>query len=142
MTKLFKYSAEHGKLGCDCPNPDELETVNTTAYRFVFKDSTHPKCSTPNMLVTPFRKTRSCEEHCGCWALSFWRDYSHAESKLRYLLKANKNFASIAGDYIAECIITEEDGLAEKSGGAHINLHEYEGTDFANRFSNLKQIKV
>lgn len=94
------------------------------------------------MVINPTRITRSCEEHCGCWALSFWRDYGYAESKLKHFLRINKNFASNAGDHIAECIITEGDGLAEKNSSSHINLHEYEGTDFTHRFSNLKEVKL
>jgi hypothetical protein len=140
LTKKFKYSSEHAKLGCDCPDLDQLEPVNTIAYRFVFKDPTHPKCSSPNLVNNPGRKTKSCEERCGCWALSFWRSYSQAESLLKHYLKTNKNFASNAGDYIAECTITAEDGLAEKNSDSHINLHEFSETDFTNRFVNLKHI--
>jgi len=140
LTKPFKYSAEHAKVGCDCPLVDQLESVSTTAYRFVFKDPTHRNCSSPNLIVHPGRKTKSCEERCRCWALSFWRDYSQAESLLKHYLKTNKNFANNAGDHIAECTITIEDGLAEKNSGSHINLHEFTGTDFTHRFVNLKHI--
>lgn len=142
MPKPFKYATEHAKLACVCPDLSQLEPVNTTAYRFVFKISTHRNCSAPNMVVTPARKTKSCKENCSCWALSFWRNYEDAEKTLKYFLRINKNFAQNAGDHIAECEITEEDGLAEKNSGSHINLHEYEGTDFTHRFTNLKQIAV
>jgi hypothetical protein len=141
VNKEFKYSAEHAKLVCNCLTEDKLEAVSALAYRFVYEDPTHTNCSSPNMKVTPNRKPRPHEDPCSLWALSFWKNYDYAVAKLKFLIKQNKNFATTVGDYIAECQINPEDGLAEKGEVHHINLHEFEGIDFTNRFTNLKQIK-
>ena len=137
----FKYKVNHDKISCDCPKLEELHSVDMIAYRFVHKDTTHKNCYLPNRIINPNRKCKDCIEECNCYALSFFNDITEAEKALRYHATNIPTIILVVGDHIASCKLKKSDGLAEKKNfRGHFNFHEFEGTEFKDRFYNaIKQ---
>ena len=141
---VFKYNTFHSQLECVCPVTSDLQTVDMTAYRFTFKNTTKKNCSIPNLVISPKRNFKTCHEYCDAYALSFFKSFEAAEARLKYLAKNIPGFLEVVGDHVATCEIRKADGMASKKVDkhGHFNFHEFEATDFTRRFTNPKKINL
>lgn len=80
-------------------------------------------------------------DNCESWALSFYDTQKQAEDKLGDIAKGKPNMYKYLGDHIATGVLDENDGISEESGqDGHFNHHEYNGTDFAKKFTVIKKV--
>lgn len=137
-TNQYKYRDDHGTLPCDCPAKNGLTEHDDIAFRFVHEDTTHPNCSLPITKIRKVRRTNNCQRDCGGFALSFYVSLEQAKESHKYLSDNAPNFKQRVGEHIAECKLTAADGRREAiEDDGHFNFHEFEGTDFTNRFENV-----
>lgn len=133
----YKYREEHSKLSCDCPAGDNLSDYEGVAFRFVHEDTTHRNCSLPITKIRNVPKSSDCKRNCGAFALSFYVSLKQAKERYKFLASSSPLFKQTVGEHIAECKLTLSDGKREAiAKDGHFNFHEFEGTDFTNRFEN------
>ena len=137
-TNQYKYREDHATLSCDCPVGNGLSDYDGVAFRFVHKDTTHQNCSLPITKIRSVRKSNNCKKDCGGFAISFYVSLEKARESHKYFADNSPVFKQTVGEHIAECKLTSTDGKREAiRDDGHFNFHEFEGTDFTNRFENI-----
>lgn len=140
---IFKYKAFHEDLLCDCPDKDKCYPVIRTSYRFVHEDLENPNNFLPALIINKSRTSNECKAMCSGYALSFFTSLSAAEKKYLKIAAHAPLFPQTVGEYIAECDIRENDGVAEKVGqNGHFDLHEFEGASLEGRLKLIKRIQL
>ncbi len=142
----FKYHLKHEELGCDCPNMDNLESINNHVYRWLFSDLTHINNHLPPFLISPNRidSEDDCKSKCDGFALSMFTDLVKAEKKYIKLVKRKPLLVEVFGNGIGKLKLIESDGMADKpsKSSSHFNFHEFENENNQFIFEYIKDIKI
>jgi len=113
-------------------SPREIES-----YRFTFNDITDSRNFIPMALIDDNLKNR-----CGFWALSFNETLEQSEESWNYLISNRPNKFKKIGTAIARGLISEDDGICNDSNErGHFDCHEFEETDFRQKFQIIKILK-
>lgn len=138
----FKYPEARIDLP-NCPPPDYKET-ETTAFRWVHKDSGHPNNFLPMKFIKPDMVLRTPEVWCKSLGLSFFDTVIGAIEAWERRTERTPKFKEQVGDHIAEICIRKEDGVAsqpEEKNFGHFTFHEYICCDFSQNIKRLELIK-
>jgi len=136
----FKYKAFINPIP-NCP-PEDSQSQEITAFRFVFEDLNHQNNFIPVLLINPPRINtptfKKDANKCAGYALSFFDTLENAKKRyfeLKYK-RGLKNIHKILGTHIAQGVIRENDGVISKvDKHGHFNLHEFEEVDLKSQFS-------
>lgn len=140
---IFKYKEQLNKLSCNCPDLKLFKPVNRISYRFSKADLAHQNNHVPPILIRNAPNNASCQIICSNYALSFFSTVEQAEQRFLSILAKVPMFKNSVGEFITECRIVESDGVACQPGrDGHFELHEFENTSFANRYTIVKQIPI
>lgn len=128
MSKL-KYQPQIIELNKGCIDYIEnLKGKSTLAFRWVFKDKTHPHNFIPPYII---KTSRISEGDCSGYALSFFTTIESACDRYNELARNKRNFHKIVGNSIAQIDIETSHGkVSVSSKKGHFDLFEYEETDF------------
>jgi len=135
----YKYQAHLDSIA-NCPMP-HFAPRKAEAYRYVFSDSAE-KSFLPVLAKNPNRALNWNDvDRCSGWALSFFTSAATARTLFESLRRLNPRIHKSLGNGIAVGQLSSGDGVsceAERSG--HFELHEYDGTELASKFSLLEAL--
>lgn len=143
MKVLFLHQVDYDDLTCKCP-PDEFESMEIKAYRWVFNEITDPMNFISQYHKKPKRFLGSTdEEKCTAMGISLFTSKEKAKERFEFLKTSmGENVYIEIGTNIAEGTLNKGDGVSghfnEKTG--HFTHHKGENVDYQAKFAIIEKL--
>lgn len=138
----YQFLEDFKKLSVKCP-PESYKPKNMQVFRWVFGSITDERNFQPLFYRNPKKYLGASDwEKCNGLALSLFISEDFAKDRFYDLKNTTCPIAyKVLGTNIAECNITEKDGLNEEPNQiGHFNHHPVKNNDYENRFIIISQL--
>ena len=148
----YQFLEDFKKLSVKCP-PESYKPKNMQVFRWVFADMADDRNFKPRYFLAPkseWKKINAITDNqikdsklCDMLALSFFDSEEGAKGKFLFLLDIGLKVYEWFGTHVAECKITENDGLngePEKDNYGHFNHHPRENHQYQTKFIIISKL--
>lgn len=147
--KTYKYQ-EYLSQYENCP-PDDYAELSMSAFRWIFEEGHEKEDNNflPVLSISPKRLNSKMFKNdtvkCEGYALSLFDTLLNAKTVFSKRIKRNKRFGNFVGEFVAEIILENTDGVGSEfstktNNKGHFNFHEYENTDLSKKIVEIQKL--